>query len=203
MRSFGKIAILGDSYSTFEGYVSSGNAVWYDGQKNNIDTVEKTWWKLLENETQSKIIVNDSFSGSTISRICWGTINIEQSFPERAKRIDFKNINTLFIFGGTNDSWTDIPLGEIKYENFIEEDYLLTLPSFCSTIDRIKLFAPNVKIINIVNTDLKNELVEGYRVACKHYDIDNIELKNIKKTDGHPDDVGMKQIKDQIINFYK
>lgn len=45
------VSILGDSYSTFENYLScDSNAVWYwNGKHENTDvtTVEQTWWHQL------------------------------------------------------------------------------------------------------------------------------------------------------------
>ena len=42
------VSILGDSYSTFEGYIPVGNAVWYDTRPNpkktDVSDVKHTWW---------------------------------------------------------------------------------------------------------------------------------------------------------------
>ena len=46
-----KVSILGDSYSTFQGYVTPGsNDCWYFGNgknadsRNTLETMEQTWW---------------------------------------------------------------------------------------------------------------------------------------------------------------
>ena len=44
-----KVSILGDSYSTFEGSIPKGHAIWYPkppAAKNGVDSPEKTWWAL-------------------------------------------------------------------------------------------------------------------------------------------------------------
>ena len=41
------VAILGDSYSTFDGYIPEGNACWYfttPQGDNDVVKVEDTWW---------------------------------------------------------------------------------------------------------------------------------------------------------------
>ena len=41
------VAVLGDSYSTFDGYIPEGNAAWYFTHpqgENDVVRVEDTWW---------------------------------------------------------------------------------------------------------------------------------------------------------------
>ena len=41
------VAVLGDSYSTFDGYIPEGNAYWYSSKAqgpNDVVKVEQTWW---------------------------------------------------------------------------------------------------------------------------------------------------------------
>ena len=59
-----KIMIFGDSYSTFEGYIPEEYAVYYP--RHDVSDVSKTWWYMLANETASEIVLNNSWSGSTI-----------------------------------------------------------------------------------------------------------------------------------------
>lgn len=60
-----KLGIIGDSISTYSGYIPSGYAAFYP--RNTVTDVEKTWWKQLLNETGMQLCVNASWSGSTIS----------------------------------------------------------------------------------------------------------------------------------------
>ena len=65
------ISILGDSISTYIGYSNNesdnetlkDNKVYYKGD-NILTSVEETWWKLIEKETNLKVLVNNSYSGS-------------------------------------------------------------------------------------------------------------------------------------------
>ena len=64
------VAVLGDSYSTFEGAIPEGNAIWYFKQNNpnqtDVNSVEQTWWTLLTKHQGWTLLMNNSYSGSTI-----------------------------------------------------------------------------------------------------------------------------------------
>ena len=68
------ISILGDSISTFKGYSNNtsynstigGNAVYYSGT-NYINTVNETWWMQAINRLDMELVVNNSWSGDTVT----------------------------------------------------------------------------------------------------------------------------------------
>lgn len=70
MLNLGKVLIIGDSYSTFENCVPDGNHVWYflnnDNGRTDVIKEQETWWYQFFNETRSTLILNESFSGSTV-----------------------------------------------------------------------------------------------------------------------------------------
>ena len=67
------VAILGDSYSTFQGYIPEGNAYWYyvpgkpEPERTDVTDVTQTWWWILTHREGYKLGVNDSYSGATVS----------------------------------------------------------------------------------------------------------------------------------------
>ncbi len=60
---------------------------------------------------------------------------------------------------------------------------------------------PNVKILFIINSELRKEIVESTKVICSHYSIPYIELKDIDKKLNHPTVKGMKAIAQQVLEF--
>lgn len=60
---------------------------------------------------------------------------------------------------------------------------------------------PGSLILNIVNTDLKTDIVNGFREASEYYGIHNIELVYIEKQSGHPSINGMESICNQIYEY--
>ena len=59
---------------------------------------------------------------------------------------------------------------------------------------------PYVRIICLINFDIKNEIIDGTIKICEHFNIEYIKLQNIDKIAGHPTVKGMEQIKIQILN---
>ena len=199
------IFIMGDSYSTYEGYIPSGYNFYYSDKREEkpiVKGVEKTWWNIFANENNLKIILNDSFSGSTICNTVRKTLTIESSFVSRIdkyiseKLFTENNINTMFIFGGTNDSWLDAPVGNLKYSDWTNDDLMCVLPAFCYIISRAKEVVEDV--IVIINTGLKQEITKGFVEACEKNKIKYLCLQEIDKENGHPTELGMKQISEQV-----
>ena len=63
------VSILGDSYSTYEGYIPTGNWSWYFNnpqQGNDVNDVTLTWWHMFITENDCRLCVNNSFSGATV-----------------------------------------------------------------------------------------------------------------------------------------
>ena len=199
------VFIMGDSYSTYKGYIPEGYHFYYGDERKDspiVKGVEKTWWKILAKENDLNIILNDSYSGSTICNTVRETLSIESSFVSRIDRylsekfFTENHINTMFIFGGTNDSWIDAPIGKLKYSDWNEDELKCVLPAFCYLINRAKEVVDNV--IVIINSDLKEEIIEGFIEACKKHEIKYLCLEEIDKENGHPTELGMKQISEQV-----
>ena len=194
--------ILGDSYSTFAGYIPEGNAIFYPRPEavDDVLKVEQTWWHRLMTRNNMRLLVNDSFSGATICTHVRDTQTKIAAFTERAKRSFTGDIqpDCIFVFGGTNDNWLDRVIGQPQYNNWAEEDLKRTLPAFCFVLDYILKKNPNSTIVVPINTGFKPELHEGMVTAAEHYGAVTICLADIDKKTGHPSALGMQQIADQI-----
>ena len=59
-----KLSILGDSISTFDGWIPEGNSAFYP-QNGTVKEVSQTWWKLVLDELGLELYTNGSSSGST------------------------------------------------------------------------------------------------------------------------------------------
>ena len=206
--SFGKIFILGDSYSTFAGYIPKDNSIYYPRKTSDVKTVDDTWWKMLLNESDAVLTINDSWSGTTICNTGYNDRNCSDNsfiarFEKRLTSGFFKEnrIDTAIVFGGTNDNWANSPVGNIKYEDISEEDKFSVLPGFSYLISKILQSTDIKKIIVIINEGLKAEISDGIFEISRHYGAYPLRLKGISKTEGHPDRSGMIAIKDQRVMF--
>lgn len=204
------VLIFGDSYSTFEGYIPDGFAVYYSksgGGETDVRKVTETWWYPLIEESGSRLIQNNSWSGSTICNTGYnGDCSQTSSFICRLKRLADSGffadneINTVFVFGGTNDNWANSPIGALKYSDWTKEELFSVLPAFCYFINELKALLPCADIICIINTELKPEITESFKTACAHFEIKSVVLRDIDKRGGHPTVKGMSEIRNQIID---
>ena len=199
------IFIMGDSYSTYGGYIHEGYHAYYCDERTDspvVRGVEKTWWRILAKENDLNIVLNDSFSGSTICNTVRENLTVESSFISRIDKyidenfFDENKIDTMLIFGGTNDSWIDVPIGENKYSEWTADELKCALPAFCYLIDKAKTVVENIVVI--INTELKEEITGGFMEVCKKKEIPCVVLKGIDKENGHPTEIGMKQIAMQV-----
>ncbi len=196
------ISILGDSYSTYEGYLTPNtNEVWYyakNGQKKtDVTSVTQTWWWQYINENKYKLCINNSYSGATISYSGYdGNDYSARSFITRMDNLGCPDI--IFIFGATNDSWAGSPIGDFKYDNQTKTDLYSFRPAMSYLLEHMKYRYPNVSIYFIINDGLKPEITSSVKTICDYYNIKYIELHNIDKMSGHPSVKGHKQIAEQI-----
>ena len=203
------ILIFGDSYSTFEGYVPSGYPAYYSPTRDqtNVRRVEETWWHLLCAEADMTMVRNESWSGSTICHTGYDGADCSRtsSFIYRLERLaasgffEENRIDTVFVFGGTNDAWANVPMGKEKYEGQTEQDLFSFRPATCYFIGRLRELMPNANVVVLINTGLTSSVSSTLRIVAEHYGATVVQLENIDKQSGHPSILGMIQIKDQIL----
>ena len=199
------LAILGDSYSTFEGWLPKGNYVYYPNENvPDMTRAEDTWWQLLIAKRGFRLLINDSSSGTTVSTSVRPEHVITDAFIMRMKNslsaagVNGEKPDCILLFGGTNDGWTDVPVGENQYADWTDADLKRILPAFCYMLDYVTKQNPQAEIAAIVNTEFADDMTEGMREACAHYKVKCILLHDISKVCGHPDRQGMRQIAEQV-----
>ena len=201
------VSILGDSYSTFEGYVTPDtNLTWYfldrKVKDNDVVAVEQTWWHQLLKKNDWKLCVNNSYSGSTISSTGYrGEDYSDRSFVTRASNLGDPDI--ICIFGGTNDSWVPAPIGEYKHSGWTTDDLKAFRPSLEKLLHYMKRRYLGVDIYFILNSELSDAVNASVRAICTRYSVPVIELHDIEKKAGHPSIEGMKAISQQVDEFIK
>ena len=209
MLNLGNVLIIGDSYSTFENCVPTDNLVWYfeneDNGRTDVIKKEQTWWWQLLSETNSSLLLNESYSGATVCNTERPTIP-HTSFVYRLQGLidsgffNQNTIDTVFVFGGTNDSCIDSPLGEIEYENFSDENLKEVFPAFSYLLKTLKETLPTARIVAVFNCNMKEIIPKTFKTICDYYAVESVTLQNISKQNGHPNQAGMTQIKDQILS---
>jgi hypothetical protein len=205
------LAILGDSYSTYKGWIPEDYAYWYADEgnecENDMRSVEQTWWRMFTREKELLLLANCSYSGSTVCNTGYdGADATDTSFLHRMKRElgekrkkDIAQPDILIVFGGTNDFWAGSPVGEISYGSWSEKDLKSFAPAFCCMMDYLKRYNPKSRIYNVVNDEITGPIRDIMAEVCVHESIANIELHGVKKENGHPNAAGMRAISDQLL----
>jgi len=195
------VSVLGDSYSTFEGYMTPPtNELWYYAQHGNstdVYDVSQTWWHKFIKDNGCRLCVNNSYSGSTIGYYGYsGNDYSQRSFITRMNNLGCPDI--IFIFGGTNDSWAGAPVGEYKYDNLRKDDFFSFRPALAYLLKSMTDRYLNTEIYFLINDGLRDEITESIVTVCNHYGVKHIKLHDIDKKDGHPTIKGHAAIASQI-----
>ncbi|MBQ9232222.1 MAG: hypothetical protein IJ190_13740 [Prevotella sp.] len=195
------ISILGDSYSTFKGYVlPDSNYVWYPQEKaenNDVQDIRQLWWHQLIREHGYRLCQNNSFSGATICHTGYkGEDYSDRSYCTRLRYLGSPDI--ILVFGGTNDTWAKSPIGDYKYSDWSRHDLFKFRPAMAYLLANLQNRYPGTDIYVIINDILSENVTISMKTICDHYHVPYIQLHDIDKQWGHPSQKGMTQIAEQV-----
>lgn len=204
----GNVLIFGDSYSTYEGHIPDGYPTFYFDSVDytDVNDVDETWWSILASACESEIILNESYSGSTVSHTGYGGDCRSTSFITRFERLleegyfDENRIDTVIILGGLNDYWANAPLGEVKYGEISVEEQYSFLPALSYFLSLVKSTLPDAEIVFVVEEYIEGDMREGMLEICGNLGVTAVTLTKISKVSSHPDEKGMRAIANQIID---
>ena len=195
------ISILGDSYSTFKGYVvPDTNYVWYPQEKaenNDVQDVRQLWWQQLIRRKGYRLCQNNSFSGATICHTGYdGADYSDRSYCTRLWHLGSPDV--IFVFGGTNDTWAKSPVGDFKYGGWTASDLYQFRPAMAYVLAHLQNRYPGAEVYVIINDILSEDITVSMKTICDHYQVPYIQLHDIDKQWGHPSQKGMRQIAEQV-----
>ena len=203
-----RFSILGDSYSTFEGYVDpETNDVWHYDQIG-LTSVEQMWWWKVATETGWVLEQNNSFSGSLVCNMNASDYYGPYSFIRRMNNLG--NPDVIFILGGTNDVWNEAPFGDYVYSDWTEEQLCSYRPALAYLFDNMQRLYPNAKLYFVLETnpcpggiseESRLNLIGSTHRIANHYNVDFIDLYDVHKTWWHPDIRGQKAIANQVLEY--
>ncbi len=198
--------IFGDSYSTFKGYVPNGYATWYPENANcgrtDVTRVTETWWYQVVKEANLHLVLNNSWSGSTIGYTGYDHADNSKSssFIYRLNQLiengffEKNTIDTVFVFGGTNDNWCNAPLGEMD-----GTDLYCVLPAICHFFKRLRETLPAADIYCLINNHFKPEITNALKEVSRRNGITVVTFERIDTENGHPTIKGMQDIKNGVL----
>lgn len=159
-----KITLIGDSISTFSGWIPEGYVNYYP--QGVIDSVEKTYWHILCS-ILSASIQNLSYAGSSVTN---------QVLPEYNlfKRVPFVNCDSslIIIALGVNDTEKEDVVGEYDYNKDIESyNESIFTEAYIKAVRTLILLHPKTDILLVAmapegsmpnRTDAIKEIAEHY-----------------------------------------
>lgn len=143
-------SVLGDSISTFEGCSEPQYAAFYDNYNKllaNIYTTADTWWGIIINNLQGDLLVNNSFSGSTV---CWHMdyeIASHACSDERTSALAKASFtpDVIMVYIGTNDWGRGTRIVSDKL-NYHDNDPSAFADAYKTMLERLKRKYPNTEI---------------------------------------------------------
>ena len=99
-----KLSILGDSISTYEGYIPEGNLTYYPS--GTVQSVSDTWWYKMYTALGMTLDTNNSWSGSRVT-----TTAGETSAGCMTRCENLGNPDVIIVYMGINDFNNEVALG--------------------------------------------------------------------------------------------
>ena len=220
------ISILGDSISTFEGMNPQGYAVFYEGEKreiNELETEEETWWGRVLNVLGADLCVNASYSGSRMS----GLIFPAGCSDERllALRTEACVPDIILVFMGYNDFAYGVPVA-CKSDECLTDRKMTFSGAYELVLSHLKILYPHSRIVcgtlmrsrvrgrigwqfpEIIDAEPFERYNEAIRTACRKCGVELADLSAYdmayETLDGsHPTALGHKTIADLWIKEMK
>lgn len=114
-----KLSILGDSISTYQNQIPSGNPTYYP--RGDVNSPDKTWWKKLADALGMTILVNNSWSGSMVTTnngdAGAGCLTRCQSLHSGST-----NPDVIIVWLGINDFNNEVALGTYDGKSVVPTD---------------------------------------------------------------------------------
>jgi len=203
-----RFSILGDSYSTFTGYVTpETNDIW-PYEEIGLNQPSQMWWWQVADSTSWVLEQNNSFSGSLICNMNASNYYGPHSFIRRMN--DLGNPDVIFILGATNDVWNNAPFGDYVYADWTEEQLCSYRPALAYLLDNMLRLYPNATIYFLLETnpcpggiteETRLNLIESTHNITNHYNVPCIDLNDIHKTQWHPDEIGQRSMAQQVLDY--
>ena len=196
------ISVLGDSISTFAGYIPVADGFNLEHlarypQSNLLTDVNETWWMQVITELGGKLGINDSWRGATVSGavpVTTGTTgeNAAMSNLTRLQNLGANGTPDVILFyGGTNDLAHVAKIGSFDPDTAPVAVDLTTkkwdnlADAYVYTLLRLRHYYPDAAIIAMLPTYTKSyystdKLAQANAVlaqVCDHYGVNYVDLR--------------------------
>ena len=197
------ISILGDSISTFAGYIPIADGFNLQHrprypQSNLFSDVNLTWWMQTITALDAKLGINDSWAGSTVTNTITGNSGDLGEKAAMASLTRIQNLgangtpDVILFYGGTNDIGRLLPLGSFDPATAPTEVDLTTTKwttvadAYVDAIMRLQYYYPEAEILAMLPTYTASYYTNAqlaqyntvFSAICEHYGIPYIDLRD-------------------------
>ncbi len=195
------ISILGDSISTFEGYIPKADGFNLEHltrypQDDLVTDVTETWWMQVINTFNAKLGINDSWRGATVSGAAAVTSGSTGPLAAMSNLTRIQNLGSngtpdvIMFYGGTNDLAHVSKVGSFDVNTAPDSVDLETeswdnlAEAYAHTLLRLQHYYPDAQIIAILPAHTKSyysdtKLTEANKILaeiCQHYNVSYVDL---------------------------
>ncbi len=216
------ISIIGDSVSTLLGY-SPDDTVFYNAERKHetgVWDLGDTWWGRVAEELSAEILVNNSVSGSTVTRCPGCETEAFSASDTRTSGLHVADMtpDIIFILMGLNDWGRGVP---VTPPDGKEGDLSVFSVAYSQMLEKLRRNSPAAEIFCLTLPVAKRECGEPFpyeysgvhiekycaaiMAAAEKYSCNVVDLYRTAEpydsTDGfHPDRDGMMKIADAVLN---
>lgn len=144
-----KLSILGDSISTFKGWIPEGNLVFYP-ENGTVKDVAQTWWKIVLDELGLTLCANGSSSGSASFGYSQEANPMYGCSDHRISQLagaDGEAPDIIIVYMGTNDVLMSAAIGDNDGLQAVEEGLVGSLSDgYTMILDKIKRQYPQAQV---------------------------------------------------------
>ena len=145
-----KVSILGDSISTYTGYIPSDYSIFYP-ENGGITDVKDTWWMRVIDGSNAVFCADASYSGSTTCGVSTEQNDGRPGVSDR--RIgdltspDGMKPDVILVYMGANDLLVNIPIGDNDGTRAVAEgDIENFTDAYTLMLDKVKKAYPDAQV---------------------------------------------------------
>ncbi|MCM1086718.1 MAG: GDSL-type esterase/lipase family protein [Muribaculaceae bacterium] len=143
------LSILGDSLSTYEGWIPGGYVDFFP-RNGELTDISQTWWDILLKHTGLELCVNGSSAGSTCVGDSLSTDDPKYGCSDyRIGDLCGGGVwpDIIIVYMGTNDLLISVPIGDNDGTDIVEEGVIENFSdAYCLMLDKLQAQYPSSQI---------------------------------------------------------
>ena len=196
------VSFLGDSITTYEGYIPTGYAKFYPYATGDVTDVNHTWWMQVVNKLGMKLLANNSWGGSAVA----GTQASATQNVNRLKTmfVDGVTPDVIVIFMGNNDA-ASIYISEKEFDEAYGK-MLKNIKTMAPNSEIIILNLPSIKLFDEAKQNTFNQMIEKHannnelQIIKLSEVFDRSTVSNYLMDSAHPNRAGMNLIANKVLD---